>query len=392
MRGTVVKKLLVLVTFVAMLLAVLTVQAAAPVESVASDADLMATPAVAMASPSMGWGVEASFPGDNVAVSGPWSVVTSWNFPSPGTATVYHNDGTEWAHYQELEPSALDMDDPAFGRNVAVDGRVAAVSATEAVYVFEFDGAEWVERAKLVASNIGDVLFGRDVYVDGSTITVGGADSAYVFVNSRRGWTEQVRLTASDGELGDYFGGAVAVSGDTVVVAASGRDNPGVGDGAVYVFDRSGSRWVETAILTPSEIHSSGFSFGGSVDVLGETVAVSGGFWRNGAAWVFERSRDGWVETELLRSVVDDGIFFFGEQIVIDGQQIAVSAPGGFLSSSNGEIFLFRQRGDSWLLEQRVETGNPLIEEGFGFRFDLSGEVLAGVADYPESVVYFLRR
>ena len=82
----------------------------------------------------------------------------------------------------------------------------------------------------------------------------------------------------------------------------------------------------------------------------------------------------------------------FGGQVVIDGHYIAVSAFGGFLSSSTGEIFLFRQLADTWLLEQLVETGNPLVEEEFGWRFDLSGDVLAGVAHYPDGVVHFLRR
>ena len=77
------------------------------------------------------------------------------------------------------------------------------------------------------------------------------------------------RLTASD--AGGDFGYTVAIDGDTIVVGAQGDDEQAGNAGAVYVFLRPGSGWVdgtETAKLTASD--------GAIADGLGSWVAISG--------------------------------------------------------------------------------------------------------------------
>jgi hypothetical protein len=56
------------------------------------------------------------------------------------------------------------------------------------------------------------------------------------------------RLLASDGEMGDFFGISVAISGDTVVVGApGGTGSRKLGSrkdqGSAYFFARSGESW-----------------------------------------------------------------------------------------------------------------------------------------------------
>jgi hypothetical protein len=50
--------------------------------------------------------------------------------------------------------------------------------------------------------------------------------SSYVFVKARTGtnWVESAKLTASDAAVGDYFGHSVSISGDTVLMGAYGDD------------------------------------------------------------------------------------------------------------------------------------------------------------------------
>jgi hypothetical protein len=58
-----------------------------------------------------------------------------------------------------------------------------------------------------------------------------------VFVRAADTWTQQqAKLLASDGAFGDYFGGSVAVSGDTAVIGAIGNHEYGSDSGAAYVF------------------------------------------------------------------------------------------------------------------------------------------------------------
>ena len=119
------------------------------------------------------------------------------------------------------------------------------------------------EIAKLEATDgaAGDRL-GFSVAVSGDTAVVGAphdsdkggvSGSAYVFVRNGTSWDQQAKLLASDGFGGDSFGSSVAVSGDTVVVAAHGDDDNGNFSGSVYVFVRSGTSWSQQAKLLASD-------------------------------------------------------------------------------------------------------------------------------------------
>ncbi len=89
--------------------------------------------------------------------------------------------------------------------------------------------------------------FGISVVVEGDTAIVGaayensGQGAVYVFTQANGVWSEAQKLTASDGAANDWFGQSVALDGDTAVVGAPQYLN--VGNGAAYVFTRSGTTW-----------------------------------------------------------------------------------------------------------------------------------------------------
>jgi hypothetical protein len=147
-------------------------------------------------------------------------------------------------------------------------------------------GTLWSQQAYLKASNTnaGD-RFGQSVAVAGDTVVVGApleasaatgvngnqadnsaafAGAAYVFVRSGTLWSQQAYLKASNMDADDDFGVSVAISGDTVVVAADGEgsaatgvdgnqaDNSAALAGAAYVFTGQGPR----AILTVAKAGS----------------------------------------------------------------------------------------------------------------------------------------
>ena len=167
-----------------------------------------------------------------------------------------------------------------FGRSVAVDGNTIVVGAsgdrntvdgaeasTGSAYVFTKPNTGWTnsagtETAKLTASDGADSdQFGRSVAVYGDTILVGahqndddGTDSGsiYVFIKPTNGWTDTtgtVKLTASNAATGDRFGIALALDGDTALVAAprndANDDDDDTGNdvsdaGSAYVIGTSG--------------------------------------------------------------------------------------------------------------------------------------------------------
>ena len=155
-------------------------------------------------------------------------------------------------------------------------------------YVYRDDGGAWIEEAKLTASDaaVGD-SFGWSVSVSGDVAVVGavenctcsvpqapfGPGSAYAFRWDGAAWLEEAKLTASDGEAEDWFGAAVSVSGDVAVVGAFG-DGGGGYYGSAYAYRWNGNEWLEEAKLTASDMAPAD-AFGAAVAVSGD-VAVAG--------------------------------------------------------------------------------------------------------------------
>jgi len=130
----------------------------------------------------------------------------------------------------------------------------------------------WTQQAELTASDgAANDFFGWFISLSGDTAVIGASEknglqgAAYVYVRSGGAWTQQQKLTASDGVPGDVFAGAVAVSGDTAVIGAPGKNN---GQGVAYVYVRSGGVWTQQLELTASD--------GAAGDGFAEAVAVSG--------------------------------------------------------------------------------------------------------------------
>jgi hypothetical protein len=124
------------------------------------------------------------------------------------------------------------------------------------------------------------------------------AGSAYVFVNTGSAWTYQDKLISSEPEEGEQFALAIALDGDTVVVGASYDDHGAFWyAGAAYVYRRWDTAWYQQFKLIPSDTADFDY-FGTAVAVDGDTVLV-GSMERDslagqdaGAAYVFDVNCD----------------------------------------------------------------------------------------------------
>src|SRR3954471_19837037 len=94
----------------------------------------------------------------------------------------------------------------------------------------------------------GGDLFGFSVAEEGGTLVVGAPDDASgqgaVYVYDRQGdnWVESAKLTASDGDPGDVLGIGGAIDADTIVAGAPGDTVDMNGNqGSAYTFARAGA-------------------------------------------------------------------------------------------------------------------------------------------------------
>ncbi len=244
-------------------------------------------------------GAEADLFGNSVSISGDTVFVAAQADDCAageacGSVYVYRFNGTSWVEAQKLTATDADAGD-VFGYDISVSDNTAVVGARTSecnagtncgsAYVFRFNGTSWVEEQKLTASDeaAGD-YFGGSVAVDAETVIVGAdshdcesksdCGSAYIYRFNGTSWVEKQKLTASDAAVADYFGVAVSVSGNTVVVGAYGGNCvAGFNCGSAYVFRFNGTTWVEEQKLTAFDAAEDD-QFGFPVFVSGDTIAI----------------------------------------------------------------------------------------------------------------------
>jgi hypothetical protein len=267
-----------------------------------------------------------------------------------GAAYVFVRSGTTWTGQAKLRASDAAAGD-RFGVSVGVAGDTAVVGAdlddgvganSGAAYVFVRSGSTWSQLPKLTALDAaaGD-QFGISASISGDTIVVGAAGdsdagsfsgSAYVFTRSGTTWSQQAKLTALDGAAGDLFGNSVFLSGDTVLIGATGDDDAGPDAGSVYVFVRSGSTWTQQAKLMASDA-GAGDGFGGTSVLSGDTAVIGVPIDDNpvigtntGSAYVFTRSGTTWTQQAKVVSPDPDPVDNFGNSVAIAGSEVVIGA------------------------------------------------------------------
>ena len=200
-----------------------------------------------------------------VSISGDYAVVSKGYARqmslSYGPVYIFKREGTNWTEQVILRSS-----EHSFGNSISISSDYAVVGAFEentddvndsgSVYVFERDGTNWTEQARLTALDSESwAHFGSAVSISGDCIIVGvpndddhymGRDSgsAYIFELDGESWTQRAKLTALDAQYDDFLGSSVAIEGDYAIVGAPGDDDNGRESGSVYVFKRIGSIWT----------------------------------------------------------------------------------------------------------------------------------------------------
>ncbi len=253
-------------------------------------------------------------------------------------------------------------------------------------------------EGKLQAGDVtAEARFGWSVALSGDTAAVSApfgtglaplTGAVYVFERGPAGWSQTAKLGASDGLPGDGFGGELALQGDRLVIGAVWRDGPGIDSGAVYVFERAGGVWSQTAVLVPSD-HADHDWFGRAVDVDGDRIAVGASLklapaFAQGEAYVFERSGGAWVETAKLTTADGGQEDFFGGAVDLDGDRLLVGAHGGdTLAPDSGGAYVFERAGGAWVQTAKLLAPDGQANDDLGIELALAGDT-ALLASYGD--------
>jgi hypothetical protein len=226
--------------------------------------------------------------GYSVAIHGNYAIVGSpycdefGNYS--GSAFVYEYDpDSGWGSGIQIHGEEESFEE--FGYSVDVRGDLVLVGApmneswggSGVAYVFDVDDLDTYELIRSDYSNHG--LFGYNVAVGESFLLIGSPmddidgetaiGSAYVYEKSGSEWVEAERLVASDGAGGDWFGRSVAAGESYLVVGASWDGSSGdiTNAGKIYIYNASGSYGLQQSLIE---------SWPTADNHFGEGVATSG--------------------------------------------------------------------------------------------------------------------
>ncbi len=327
--------------------------------------------------------------GRAVSIDGDYAIVgAEFDDGMSGSAYIFHFDGTAWVEQQKLVAS----DKAAwtfFGSSVSIDGNYAIVGAEQystdqytsgvgAAYIFNFDGSNWIEQQKLLASD-GDKLnfFGNSVSLKGNNAIVCAdvynydTGKAYIFHFNGTSWVEQQKLLALDEDMGDNFGKSVSTSGNYTIFGASGDDDNGDMSGSAYIFYFNSTDWVEQQKLLASD--------GAADDLFGHSVSISGNYAIVGApgkqenvddpgsAYIFHFDGSNWIEQQKLLASDGAANDRFGYSVSIDDNYAIVGAYNGDGNVSNtGSAYIFSFDGTNWVEQKKLLAYDGAEDDNFG--------------------------
>ena len=271
-----------------------------------------------------------------------------------------------------LKATASDGEtDDWFGSSVSISGDYAIVGAEKedalelenagAAYLFERDmDGEWSQIQKLIPSNrIKDAWFGHAVaisdnyiivgapYKDGSGTEVEQAGAAYIFERNDNGiWMEKQRIVSTDLDFGDQFGYSVSIDENMAIVGApksaiNGSNNPP----AAYLFKREfNENWAQKKIFTSPS--------GSSANLFGQSVSISGNY-------------------VVVGAPLEDGVGAFPGDIRIN----------------SGAAYIYTINLGSWTQIQKIESSDKNSTDNFGESVTIKNDrVIVGAPGYDVRV------
>lgn len=314
---------------------------------------------------------------------------TSWLSLTQGMATT-------WGVQSVSENRKIVANDGGandrFGGSVSIDDDYAIIGAWldnnngaigGSAYVFKRNANNWNEVAKLTPSD-GEVddYFGTAISISGNYVVIGAsndddngsnAGAAYIFERDvgTDTWSEVLKIKPIDGETADLFGARVSISGETAIISAWGDDDTGSNQGAAYIFDRIGGTWVESTKLTVSD-GNNGMRLGISVSISGNTAIIGADFENTngtnaGTAYVFKKSGSSWNEEAKLVALDGEDFDQFGFSVSVFGDDAIIGAVSDDDNGNGaGAAYIFTRTGSTWneIIKLTASDGSGLDEFG----------------------------
>jgi hypothetical protein len=350
--------------------------------------------------------------GTSVAISGlraiagaPKSSVMGAN---SGAAFAFVRGSSGWTQTQLIKATDGQAGD-AFGTSVAMFGNVAVIGAyldddrgtdSGSAYVFRFNTTTglWVQEQKLLPTVTGgNQFFGWAVAIDGDTILIGafgdsqggsyiGAAYFFKYNPTSASWTQLARVRSSDAAPVDFFGCSVGLSNGMALIGARCDDDRGTNSGSVYVFKRNSDAWIEQQKLTASD-GATDDQFGLSLAVSGNTAVIGSRFDDDmgndsGSAYIFAFNGSSWTQQQKLTASDGHASDAFSKSVAICNDTVVVGAEGadyGWVANA-GAAYVFQRTGSAWSEVAKLRREIVADNDNLGHGVAVCGNIVLGGA------------
>lgn len=197
-------------------------------------------------------------------------------------------------------------------------------------------------------------------------------------------------VQADGSNTDDFFGQEVSIFGDYAVVGAPRDDASGNNSGAAYVYHRVGDTWVQQAKLTAPDAAAADF-FGISVVIHQDRVVVGSIFddtkkgSNSGSAYVFRRDGETWTFEAKLMAADGTSNDWFGTDVAMHGETIVVGASmAGATSFTPGAAYVYQFNGSTWAQVAKLTASDGGDDDFFGTGVSISGDTIVVGAPWKD--------
>lgn len=234
--------------------------------------------------------------------------------------------------------------------------------------------------------------FGDAVSVANAVVIVGAfrddsVGSAYVYRLINSDWTQEQKLQPATPFPSGWFGAAVSMGSDVVLVGApEATTSSGFASGVVYSYSFNGATWTNETLIAPSGVAADD-EFGMAISISGQVAAIGAPFGGNsnptkkGAVYLFRWDGSSWTEEQKLSNAQGIWSDRFGVSVALDGNVLVVGESSDDVwGTDSGSAYVYRYDGVSWQFEQQLTASDGASFDMFGRSVALSGDVIVSGA------------
>lgn len=313
-----------------------------------------------------------------------------------GAVYAYEFNGTSWVLLQKLKPVLEDSvyycgsETSLFEDRLLMSCSPSGSTDPSRVFVFDFDGKRWRQTGEITPQDGSSIIsFGTSVDLDQNRAAISARTSpngyvdasVYIFDFNGSDWVQSARLDAEN--LSWFFEIDLDLSADRILVGAPSET---VNDiflmGSAYLYEFDGYTWNLRHKFIPPEVKN-WVKYGATVSLLGDRVLI-GQVQGPEMAYIYDFQNGVWSLTQTLLDPHYDGQNhslstakkFYKTKFDSDlsEDRAILSSLSSYKDGYATSAFVFDFTGQKWELNTQLIPPNQLRSNGLVSSVSISGD------------------